>query len=110
MVAAWISAETGVGPAMASGSHTCSGNCADLPTVPPNSRIAATDDEQRSTARGSSRSPRRSPVMLDVVNPVATISAKMPNMNGTSPIRVVMNALIAAFEFCFSSYQCPINR
>ena len=34
MVAAWISAETGVGPAMASGSQTYSGNCADLPHAP----------------------------------------------------------------------------
>jgi hypothetical protein len=31
MVAAWISALTGVGPAMASGSQTKSGICADLP-------------------------------------------------------------------------------
>ena len=31
MVAAWISADTGVGPAMASGSHTKSGSWADLP-------------------------------------------------------------------------------
>ena len=31
MVAAWISAETGVGPSIASGSHRCSGNCALLP-------------------------------------------------------------------------------
>jgi hypothetical protein len=31
MVAAWISADTGVGPAIASGSQTNSGNCADLP-------------------------------------------------------------------------------
>ena len=48
--------------------------------------------------------------MFDVVNPVAKINAMMPNMNGTSPIRVVMNALIAASEFCFSSYQWPISR
>ena len=34
MVAAWMSAETGVGPSMASGSQTCSGNWADLPTAP----------------------------------------------------------------------------
>ena len=34
MVAAWIMALTGVGPSMASGSQTCSGNCADLPMVP----------------------------------------------------------------------------
>ncbi len=34
MVAAWISADTGVGPAMASGSHTNSGSWADLPHAP----------------------------------------------------------------------------
>jgi len=34
MVAAWISAETGVGPSMASGSHVCSNSCADLPMAP----------------------------------------------------------------------------
>ena len=34
IVAAWMSAETGVGPAIASVSHTCSGNCADLPRKP----------------------------------------------------------------------------
>ena len=46
MVAAWIRAETGVGPAMASGSHTCRGICADLPVAPMNSstptRLAGT--------------------------------------------------------------------
>ncbi len=35
MVAAWMSAETGVGPAIASGSQTNSGICADLPVAPP---------------------------------------------------------------------------
>jgi len=34
IVAAWIRAETGVGPSMASGSQTCSGNWALLPTAP----------------------------------------------------------------------------
>src|SRR5256714_14961570 len=34
IVAAWISAEIGVGPSMESGSHTCSGNCALLPIAP----------------------------------------------------------------------------
>jgi len=37
MVAAWISAEIGVGPSMESGSQTCSGNCALLPMAPRNS-------------------------------------------------------------------------
>ena len=48
--------------------------------------------------------------MFVVVKPVAKIKAKMPNMNGTSPIRVVRKALIAALEFSCSSYQCPISR
>ena len=34
MVAAWMRAETGVGPSMASGSQVCSRNCADLPMAP----------------------------------------------------------------------------
>src|SRR5215471_21083237 len=34
IVAAWINAETGVGPAIASGSQTYSGICADLPQAP----------------------------------------------------------------------------
>src|ERR1700729_1437595 len=39
MVAAWISAEIGVGPSMESGSHTCRGTCADLPMAPTNRQI-----------------------------------------------------------------------
>ena len=42
IVAAWISAEIGVGPSMESGSQTCSGICADLPMAPTNSRMHAT--------------------------------------------------------------------
>src|SRR5207244_13058774 len=36
MVAAWMSAETGVGPSIASGSHVWSGSWADLPQAPMN--------------------------------------------------------------------------
>ena len=42
MVAAWISAEMGVGPSIESGSQTCSGNCADLPIAPMNRRMQIT--------------------------------------------------------------------
>ena len=59
IVAAWISAETGVGPSIASGSQMCSGSCALLPIAPTNSSsaIAVTVD------CGSTRWPRtvRSP-------------------------------------------------
>src|SRR6202790_345527 len=39
MVAAWISAEIGVGPSMESGSQTCKGTCADLPMAPTNKQM-----------------------------------------------------------------------
>src|SRR5688500_10885672 len=42
IVAAWISAEMGVGPSIESGSQTCSGNCADLPIAPMKSRMQIT--------------------------------------------------------------------
>ncbi len=34
IVAAWISAEIGVGPSIESGNHTCRGTCALLPIAP----------------------------------------------------------------------------
>src|ERR671922_40159 len=40
IVAAWMSAETGVGPSIASGSHVCSGSWADFPHAPMNSSSA----------------------------------------------------------------------
>ena len=41
IVAAWINAETGVGPSIASGSQVCRPSCADLPIAPMNSRMQA---------------------------------------------------------------------
>ncbi len=38
IVAAWMRADTGVGPAMASGSHTNSGSCADFAVAPRKNR------------------------------------------------------------------------
>ena len=45
IVAAWISAETGVGPAMASGSQVCSGNWPLLPMIPMNRQIDAGEQQ-----------------------------------------------------------------
>src|SRR5467141_1641925 len=42
IVAAWIRAEIGVGPSIESGSHTCSGTCADLPIAPMNRQMQIT--------------------------------------------------------------------
>jgi len=38
IVAACISAETGVGPSIASGNQVCNPNCADLPIAPINKK------------------------------------------------------------------------
>ena len=53
IVAAWISAETGVGPSIASGSQKYSGSWALLPMAPRNSRAAIAGRRRR---RRSSRS------------------------------------------------------
>src|SRR4051812_9558482 len=52
MVAAWMSADTGVGPSMASGNQMYSGSWADLPTAPrksSNPMAVAVSDDTRST-------------------------------------------------------------
>src|SRR5664279_2483460 len=40
IVAAWIKAETGVGPSIASGNHICKGNIADFPAPPIKTRVS----------------------------------------------------------------------
>lgn len=40
IVAAWINADTGVGPSIASGNQVCKPNCADFPTTPKNKKNA----------------------------------------------------------------------
>ena len=42
IVAAWMSADTGVGPSIASGSQTWSGTCADFPIGPQKMNSVAT--------------------------------------------------------------------
>ena len=51
MVAAWMSAETGVGPAMASGSQVCSGNWPLLPMMPMSRQAAPTSQSVWSAPR-----------------------------------------------------------
>ena len=76
--------------------------------MPPNSRSAAADTSATDAPPFETTSLISG--MFEVVNPVMEISAKIPNMNGTSPTRVVMNALIAELELTWSSHQCPISR
>ena len=61
MVAAWMSAETGVGPSIASGNQVCSRNCADLPIAPMKRRntrlVIDVDSRDRTTARSCRQGP-----------------------------------------------------
>src|ERR1700759_4974030 len=54
IVAAWISAEIGVGPSIESGNHTCNGTCADLPMAPMNKQMQTTVIACHSTPGNSS--------------------------------------------------------
>ena len=133
-----------MGPAIASGSHTCSGNWALFPTQPAKIPSPATVSNQNGICRGN-------PVIsfglhlvrlgideLDEpagrhVEPVTTLSFPLvprspwlisrksnvprllhnrprPTSIPTSPIRLTMNALLAASQLTFSSYQKPIKR
>ncbi len=51
IVAAWISAEIGVGPSIESGSHTCSGTCALLPIAPMKRQMQMTVSTDHCAAR-----------------------------------------------------------
>src|SRR4029079_18186010 len=105
IVAAWISADTGVGPAIASGNQTCKGSCADFPIAPAKSSSAITV--------------AASFVSIDPAVPKITSKSSVPNLNtssvdptsiSVSPIRVVMNAFFAASALPGTVYQNPINR
>ena len=105
MVAAWIRADTGVGPAMASGSHTWRMNWPDFD-------ITAAINEQEATS--STRwliSPLTAFSLISrmLKEPAAKKRMITPQIRPTSPTRLVMNALSAASEFGFSSHQCPMS-
>ena len=74
IVAAWIKALTGVGPSIASGNQTCSGNCALLPHAPSSSnrQIAVAVPPVAYIAGSASRVWPRMPTF--VTAPPATVS------------------------------------
>src|SRR5271167_983140 len=96
MVAAWIRAETGVGPSIASGSQTYSGNCADLPHAPTNSSrhaVVMTGSPMWNCPLRASRL-----TLVYCMEPKYHAMVNMPRMNPASPMRLTMNALLAAVE------------
>ena len=107
MVAAWIRALTGVGPAMASGSQVCSGSCADLPMAPPSSSSAAAT--ARAEPAGQAAAARAQSAWMSSV-PSCVNSRKSPSDMAVSPTRVTMNALRRGVAVGRCLYQKPISR
>ena len=115
IVAAWISALTGVGPSMASGSHTCSGTCADLPTAPMNNSSAMAVSTAGPAAPGPASWAALTPsswcctsrksTLWKVTNSSSTASTKP-----TSPTRLTTNAFLPASLALWRVYQKPISR
>src|SRR3979490_1509893 len=92
MVAAWIKAETGVGPSIASGNQTCRGNGADLATAPQKIKSAAIARYAGLLVSVDTRAA----MSLKTTDPIAIQTIRMPSMNPKSPTRFVRNAFFAA--------------
>ena len=104
MVAAWISADTGVGPSIASSSQDCSGTCADLPQ-------AARSSSSPSVVMVASEAFGAAALMVvkSVVPNVVKKSA-MPSERPMSPTRLTMKAFLAAAAAECLYCQKPISR
>jgi hypothetical protein len=107
MVAAWIRAETGVGPSMASGSQTNSGIWADFPVAP----------RKRSSVMAVTTSPPAGSCAGAEANtwsywrvPRVVQSSITPRAKPKSPTRLTMKAFFpASAADCFSN-QKPMSR
>ena len=93
MVAAWINALTGVGPAIASGNQVCKGSWADLPKAPANKRAAMRVGwlPPRSNISGANA------IMVGKSKvPSSRYNNNSPMAKAVSPTRVTTKALRAA--------------
>lgn len=110
MVAAWMRAETGVGPSIASPSQDCSGTWADLPQAA-SSSIRATAVSLPSvappTSPGCPSAPSTGPKAKDpkVVN-ISMMAIDRP----MSPTRLTRKAFFAAVAALGLCCQKPISR
>ncbi len=104
MVAAWMSADTGVGPSIASSSQDCSGSWADFPHAPSRSSSPMAVSTPGLAAPGWPNTP-----VNDTVPNVVNISM-MARDSPASPTRLAMNAFLAATAAVGLYCQNPISR
>ncbi len=117
MVAAWISAEIGVGPSIESGSHTCSGTCADLPMAPMNrqmqikvSALTLQCRRQRHAVPVAMCGAGRKSVRVVAASRCSRATPAMPSTKPKSPMRLTMKAFRLAKIALGRVYQKPISR
>src|SRR5450830_239322 len=101
-----MSADTGVGPAMASGNQTYSGICALLPAQPRNMNrqmaVTTAPPIGNSAALAATVPKSSAPRLANIMN-IATMKPK-------SPMRFTMNAFLPASALAFSENQNPMSR
>ncbi len=102
IVAAWISALTGVGPSIASGSHVCSGICADFANAPTSSRM---QPAVRFPSPDSKTSGARSNVVRKSTVPTSLKMKNVPRTRPTSPSTLMTNAFRPALVAVVRRYQ-----
>jgi hypothetical protein len=107
IVAACINALTGVGPSIASGNQTCSGNCADLPTAPQKISSPAT---VASPPRISGRAKTICFSSSKLSVPSVDQRNRIPRRKPKSPIRFVRKAFFPASAAAGRPNQNPISR
>src|SRR4051794_17044211 len=107
MVAAWIRADTGVGPSIASGSHVWNGTWADLAKAPTRiSRQPATSSDWLTANAVSTREK----TVRKSTEPVPTRMKNVPRVRPTSPTTLMTNALMPADVAVVRRYQKEISR
>src|SRR6187200_2167443 len=104
MVAAWIKAETGVGPAIASGNHVYKGICALLPVAPTNNKSVMMIRSFLSRAGAFANT------SVKVTDPTFEMIQNNAIRKARSPIRFMIKAFFAAFVKSLFLNQYPINR
>ena len=106
-MAAWIRAETGVGPSIASGSQVCSGTCADFANAP-------TSRPMQPATSSPSLCENASLDLVELVRkssePVPLKMKYVPITRPTSPTTLMTNALMPARVAVVRRYQNEISR
>ena len=110
IVAAWIRAETGVGPSIASGSQTWSGICALLPTAPQKSSRQMTVIVPFVMSPPPTRCSSCAKTSVKVKVPKVVQTSIVPRPKPTSPTRFTQNALSAALFALSRRNQKPTSK